>query len=69
MSTDEVIMIGDWPERDMVGATGVGIKTVYAKYGDTSGATHSGANFEIDDISELVCIVDELRGEECQPDS
>jgi len=60
MSPDEVIMIGDWPERDMVGAHGVGIRTVYARYGDTSGATHSGADYEIDDISQLVDIVDEL---------
>ncbi len=61
MSPDEVIMVGDWPERDMVGATGVGIRTVYARYGDTSGATHSGADYEIDNISELLRIVDELR--------
>ena len=60
MHPDEVIMIGDWPARDMVGGSGVGIKTVYARYGDTSGATTSGADYEIDDISELVDIVDEL---------
>ena len=57
---DEVIMIGDWPARDMVGGKGVGIKTVYAKYGDTSGATTSGADYEVDDISQLIAIVDEL---------
>lgn len=60
MRSDEVIMVGDWPERDMAGASGVGIKTVYARYGDTSGAAASGADYEIDDISELVDIVDEL---------
>jgi putative hydrolase of the HAD superfamily len=59
---DEVIMIGDWPERDMVGGKGVGIKTVYAKYGDTSGAATSGADYEVDDISQLIAIVDELTG-------
>jgi len=65
MDPDEVIMIGDWPERDMVGAHGVGIRTVYARYGDTSGAEHSGADYEIDDISQLVGIVDELmKGDE-----
>ena len=53
-------MVGDWPARDMVGGSGVGIKTVYARYGDTSGATTSGADYEIDDISELVDIVDQL---------
>ena len=51
MHPDEVIMIGDWPARDMVGGSRVGIKTVYARYGDTSGATTSGADYEIDDIS------------------
>lgn len=59
---DEVIMVGDWPERDMAGGRGVGIRTVYAKYGDTSGATTSGADYEIDDIAELTGIVDELLG-------
>jgi putative hydrolase of the HAD superfamily len=62
MKPDEVIMVGDWPERDMVGGRGVGIRTVYAKYGDTSGATTSGADYEIDDIAELTGIVDGLRG-------
>lgn len=62
MKPDEVIMVGDWPERDMVGASGVGIKTVYAKYGDTSGAATSGADYEIDDIAELTGIIDELMG-------
>jgi len=46
----------------MVGAARVGIKTVYAKYGDTSGAQTSGADYEIDDISELIPIVDSLIG-------
>ena len=62
MKPGEVIMVGDWPERDMVGASGVGIKTVYAKYGDTSGAATSGADYEIDDIAELTGIIDELMG-------
>lgn len=64
MKPAEVLMIGDWPERDMAGAHGVGIRTVYAKYGDTSGAKHSGADYEIDDISELVPIVDRLMAGE-----
>jgi putative hydrolase of the HAD superfamily len=62
MKPEEVIMVGDWPERDMAGASGVGIKTVYARYGDTSGATTSGADYEINDIAELSGIIDELMG-------
>jgi putative hydrolase of the HAD superfamily len=62
MKPNEVIMVGDWPERDMVGGRGVGIRTVYARYGDTSGAMTSGADYEINDIGELTGIVGELMG-------
>jgi putative hydrolase of the HAD superfamily len=62
MKPDEVLMVGDWPERDMGGAKNVGIKTVYARYGDTSGAAVSGADYEIDDLSELTPIVEQLTG-------
>jgi putative hydrolase of the HAD superfamily len=60
MKPSEVLMIGDWPERDMEGAKNVGIRTVYARYGDTSGAIVSGADFEIDGIAELLPIVERL---------
>ncbi len=60
----EVLMVGDWPERDMVGARQVGIRTVFARYGDTFGTTSSGGDFEIDDIYELVGIVDRLNAAE-----
>jgi HAD superfamily hydrolase (TIGR02253 family) len=61
LKPEEVIMIGDWPERDMVGAKSLGIKTVFARYGDTKGQTASGADFDIDDISELIGVVDRLN--------
>ena len=53
----EAIMIGDWVERDMVGAKKVGLQTVFARYGDTAHTDESGADYEIDDISELLGIV------------
>ena len=63
-SPEEVLMIGDWPERDMIGASGVGIRTVFARYGDTFGTTDSGADFEIDDIQQILGIVDRLNAVE-----
>ena len=57
MEPTEVLMVGDWPERDMVGASRLGIRTVFARYGDTKGVVESGADFEIDDIEELLGIV------------
>jgi putative hydrolase of the HAD superfamily len=54
----EVLMVGDWPERDMVGAAKVGMKTVFARYGDTFGTISSGADYEIDDIAEIIGILE-----------
>ena len=64
LRAEEVLMVGDWPERDMVGAQNVGIRTVFARYGNTFGTTSSGADFEIDDIFDLVGIVDRLNSVE-----
>ena len=58
---DEVLMIGDWPDRDVVGAKQIGIKTIFARYGDTFGTVDSGADWDVNDIYELVDIVKELN--------
>jgi len=62
IAPSEAIMVGDWPERDVVGAAKVGIKTAFARYGDTFGTVHSGADYDLNDIYELVAIVDRLNG-------
>jgi len=62
---EETLMIGDWPERDITGAARLGIRTAFARYGDTFATGESGAQYDIKDIIELVEIVDKLRnGEE-----
>ncbi|HET6350440.1 MAG TPA: HAD-IA family hydrolase, partial [Candidatus Krumholzibacteria bacterium] len=58
LQPSDAIMVGDWPERDIKGAGTLGMRTVFARYGDTKGARESGADFDIDDIYELVDIVD-----------
>jgi len=58
----EAMMIGDWAERDVVGAKGLGMTTVFARYGDTFDTKVSGADHDIDDLLELVAIVDALHG-------
>ena len=60
-SPDEVLMIGDWPERDVVGAKKIGMKTIFARYGDTFGTVDSGADWDVNDIYDLVDIVKELN--------
>jgi len=57
----EALMVGDWAERDVVGGKGLGMKTVFARYGDTFDTQESGADYDINDIAELVRIVDRLN--------
>ena len=58
ISPEKSLMIGDWPERDIIGAKQLGMKTVFAKYGDVFETQHSGADYDIDDIKELINIVE-----------
>ncbi len=57
----EAVMVGDWAERDVVGAAQVGMKTIFARYGNTFGTEVSNANYDIDDISQVIDIVKELN--------
>ncbi|MFI5346019.1 MAG: HAD-IA family hydrolase [Elusimicrobiota bacterium] len=59
---EETLMVGDWPDRDIKGAKGVGMLTAWAKYGDTFGTKESGADFVLDDIHEVVDIVKRENG-------
>jgi putative hydrolase of the HAD superfamily len=65
---ERAVMVGDWPERDIVGGTEAGLHTVYARYGDTYQSQDrpqrgpSGAGFEIDDLLQLLEVLDELNG-------
>ena len=63
MSKDDVLMVGDWPERDVVGAKNMGIRTIFAKYGDHFGVEESGANWDIEDISDIIKIIDDINKE------
>jgi putative hydrolase of the HAD superfamily len=62
VEASESLMVGDWAEPDVVGGRSLGMKTVFARYGDTFGTQSSGADFDVDDIWELVAIVDRLNG-------
>ncbi|MDD5363516.1 MAG: HAD-IIIA family hydrolase [Ignavibacteria bacterium] len=57
LKASECLMIGDWAERDVVGAKAVGMKTVFARYGDTFNTVHPGSDYDINSITELINIV------------
>ncbi len=58
---EQAIMIGDWAERDMVGAKALGMKTAFARYGDDFDTKDAGADYELTDIYQLVDIVKKLN--------
>ena len=62
LNPKETIMIGDWPERDVVGAKQLGMKTAFARYGDVFGTVNSGADWDLNDIYQLVLIINEYNG-------
>jgi putative hydrolase of the HAD superfamily len=59
---DESIFIGDSPRRDIEPCKKLGIRTVYARYGDRFSKTrdYSGADFVIDRMDELLGIIRDL---------
>ena len=57
ISSGECVFVGDWPERDIAGAKAVGMITVLARYGWLRKGAEHKADYEIDDISEILGIV------------
>lgn len=57
VAASQTLMLGDWAERDIVGAANVGMKTAFARYGDTFNTVQHNADYELNDISELVDII------------
>lgn len=62
-SPDDALLIGDSIRRDIEPCTRLGIRTVYARYGDrfTSGRQDPGADFIIDAMNELPEILNRLN--------
>jgi len=58
VSPAEAVMVGDWAERDVVGAANLGITTAFARYGDTFGTVQSHADYDLNDASELLDVID-----------
>ena len=57
LKAEDSLMIGDWPDRDVVGAKQIGMRTAFAAYGDTFGTKNSGADWDIQDVSEVINII------------
>lgn len=62
LKSDEVIMVGDWAEKDMVGGRLLGMKTAFARYGDDFNTLDPNADYELTDVFQLVEIIKKLNG-------
>ncbi len=51
----ECVMVGDWPERDILGASKLGIKTAFAQYGNVK--KRAKADYVLKNVGDLVKIV------------
>jgi putative hydrolase of the HAD superfamily len=62
-SPSETILVGDSPRRDIEPCRNLGIRTVYARYGDTnfSPGDRVNADFTIDSLKELIDILGTSR--------
>jgi putative hydrolase of the HAD superfamily len=56
VKAEEVLHVGDWPERDIAGAKALGIRTAFAKYGAVKPMTVK-ADHELNKIEDLLTIV------------
>ena len=61
LKAEDSLMIGDWPDRDVVGAKQIGMRTAFAAYGDTFGTKNSGADWDIQDVSEIITIIKKIN--------
>lgn len=61
LKPEQCLMVGDWPERDIVGAKKLGIRTIFARYGTTKKIRNSGADFEIDSVRGVVDVVKRVK--------
>ncbi len=53
---EEVLHVGDWPDRDIAGAKALGMKTALAKYGLTKPITIK-ADYELNKIEDLLTVI------------
>ncbi|RMF06963.1 TIGR02253 family HAD-type hydrolase [Candidatus Woesearchaeota archaeon] len=57
----EVLMVGDWPERDILGAKKVGMLTCLASYGCVKPSKRVKPDWSINSIEELINIIESVN--------
>jgi len=58
LKPQEVMMVGDWPEKDIEGSKNAGLIACFAKYGHTIGTLKTKPDHTIHRIEEILEIID-----------
>jgi len=53
----QILMVGDWPEKDMAGAKAVGMRTAWARYGKPGAPVPAEAEHTLSGVEELIRLV------------
>ncbi len=63
LKPEEVLMVGDWPERDIKGANKLGMNTCFARYGyhQKKRIKRSEADFEIKSFKEILKVIKKIK--------
>ena len=63
LDCDEVLMVGDWPERDIAGARNLKIPTALAKYGAVFDISDSGADYVLESVDQILPLLNRINEE------
>ncbi len=63
LKPDEVLMVGDWPERDIAGARNLKIPTALAKYGAVFDISDSGADYVLESVDQILPLLNRINEE------
>lgn len=53
----EVLYVGDWPERDIVGSKKVGMWTAFARWGEHPDVKDTGADFDLTSVDQVLDVI------------
>ena len=54
---ENCLMVGDWPDKDVVGAKSVGMVTAFAKYGNNNESDSKEADYILNNFNQIISIV------------
>lgn len=61
LKPEEVLYVGDWPQKDIIGAKKVGLITVFARWGEYPDAPPTGADYELTAVEQVLDVIKKIN--------